>query len=90
MPVVRELKIINEKGMHARAAAKFARIVESHDSKVKVERDGLSADGDSIMSLLMLAASKGTSISVTLEGPDAERLAGALSDLVESRFGEDF
>ncbi len=90
MATSRTLKIINEKGLHARASAKFVEVVEQHDAAAEVSRDGLSASGDSIMGLLMLAASKGTSIEVETSGPDAENLAQALADLVADRFGEDF
>ena len=87
--VHRTLKIINEKGLHARASAKLVEVVESFDASAEVSRDGLSALGDSIMGLLMLAASKGTSIEVQTSGPDAEALADALDALVADRFGED-
>lgn len=83
------LEIINEKGLHARASAKLVELVEGFDASAEVSKDGLSASGDSIMGLLMLAASKGSSIDVETSGPDAEALAQALKSLVESRFGED-
>ena len=83
-----ELKIVNEKGLHARASAKFVECVEAHDASAEVEKDGLSAAGDSIMGLLMLAASKGTSIQVETKGPAAQELAAALENLVANRFGE--
>lgn len=86
----RTLKIVNEKGLHARASAKFVEVVERHDARAEVSRDGLRVSGDSIMGLLMLAASKGTTIEVETSGPDAERLALALEALVAGRFGEDF
>jgi phosphocarrier protein len=86
---LRVLKIVNEKGLHARASAKLVEVVEAHDAKATVARDGLDASGDSIMGLLMLAASKGTSIEVRTEGPEAERLADALEALVADRFGEE-
>ncbi|MEM8581951.1 MAG: HPr family phosphocarrier protein [Pseudomonadota bacterium] len=85
-----ELQIVNEKGLHARASAKFVECVEAHDASAEVEKDGLSAAGDSIMGLLMLAASKGTSIQVQTKGPAARELAAALEALVASRFGEEF
>lgn len=90
MPIARELKIVNEKGLHARASAKFVETVERFDAKAEVSRDGVTASGDSIMGLLMLAASKGTSISVTVAGPEAEALAAALERLVADRFDEEF
>ena len=87
--VHRTLKIINEKGLHARASAKLVEVVEGFDASADVTRDGMSALGDSIMGLLMLAASKGTSIEVHTTGPDALALANALEALVSDRFGED-
>lgn len=84
-----ELEIINEKGLHARASAKFVEVVEAHNARAEVSRDGMSVSGDSIMGLLMLAASKGTSIHVTTEGQEADKLGEALKSLVANRFGED-
>ena len=82
--------IINEKGLHARASAKLVEVVEAHDASAEVSKDGVSASGDSIMGLLMLAASKGTSIEVETSGPEADKLAMALEVLVADRFGEEF
>lgn len=87
--ICRTFDIVNVKGLHARASARFVEVVESHDAEATVRRDGLSAAGDSIMGLLMLAASNGTSIEVETEGPEAEKLANALAALVADRFGED-
>ncbi|WP_292285219.1 HPr family phosphocarrier protein [Marivita sp.] len=84
----RALNIINEKGLHARASAKLVEVVEGFDATAEVRKDGITASGDSIMGLLMLAASKGTSIEVKTSGPDAEALAAALETLVADRFGE--
>ncbi len=84
------LQIINEKGLHARASAKFVEVVEDFDARAWVVKDGMKVSGDSIMGLLMLAASRGSSIEVTTEGPQAEPLAGALRALVANRFGEDY
>ena len=84
------LDIINEKGLHARASAKFVETVESFDARAEVSRDGMSASGDSIMGLLMLAASKGTQIEVTTSGNHADQLANALRTLVADRFGEEY
>jgi phosphocarrier protein len=86
----RTLKIVNEKGLHARASAKLVEVVEGFDAQAEVSRDGLTAGGDSIMGLLMLAASKGTTIDVRTSGPDAEALAEAIEALVADRFGEDY
>ena len=83
------LKIVNEKGLHARASAKFVEVVEAHDASAEVSRDGMDVSGDSIMGLLMLAASKGTTIDVRTSGNDAAKLADALEALVANRFGEE-
>jgi len=83
------LNIINEKGLHARASAKFVEVVEQFDASAIVEKDGLDASGDSIMGLLMLAASRGTSIDVTTRGTQAQELMQALEHLVAACFGED-
>lgn len=83
------LDIINEKGLHARASAKFVETVESFDADAAVSRDGMIVSGDSIMGLLMLGASKGTSIDVKTSGTEAEALAMALADLVSAKFQED-
>jgi phosphocarrier protein len=84
----RVLEIINEKGLHARASATFVEVVEGFDASAEVQKDGMTASGDSIMGLLMLAASKGTFIEVQTSGPDAEALATAIEALVADRFGE--
>jgi phosphocarrier protein len=86
--VTRRLKIVNIKGLHARASAKLAEVVEAHDARATVTKDGLAASGDSIMGLLMLAASKGTFIEVETSGPEAEPLADAIEALVADKFGE--
>lgn len=88
MPKV-TLDIVNEKGLHARASAKLVEVVESFDATAEITRDGVSASGDSIMGLLMLAAAKGSSIDVETSGPDAEALSEALQTLVAEKFGED-
>ena len=85
----RKFTILNDKGLHARASAKFVEVVENFKSEVIVEKDGLEASGSSIMGLLMLAASKGSVIKVTSNGVDAEELTLALDNLVKSNFGED-
>jgi phosphocarrier protein len=82
------LDIVNEKGLHARASAKFVETVERFDARALVSRDGMEVSGDSIMGLMMLGAGIGTSIDVQVEGAEAEPLAMALRELVEGRFGE--
>jgi len=88
--VTRSLKIINEKGLHARASAKFVEVVEQYDADARVGKDGMETPGDSIMGLLMLAASYGTRIEVETSGPDAQKLMDALDALVADKFGEGF
>ena len=85
----RKFTILNDKGLHARASAKFVEVVENFKSEVIVEKDGLEASGSSIMGLLMLAASKGSTIKVSSNGVDAEEVILALDNLVRSNFGED-
>ena len=87
--VTRDLSIINEKGLHARASAKFVETVERFDARATVEKDGMSVSGDSIMGLLMLAAGRGCEIALQTSGPQAAELADALTELVAQRFGED-
>lgn len=82
------MKIENIKGLHARASAKFAEVVEAFDASAIVRKDGMEADGDSIMGLLMLAASIGTFIEVETSGSDADALMAALTSLVADKFGE--
>jgi len=86
---MRALEIVNVKGLHARAAAKFVEVVEGFDAQAQVSLDGQSSGGDSIMGLLMLAASQGTIIDVQTSGPDAVALADAVQALVADRFGEE-
>ena len=85
----RTLDIVNEKGLHARASAKFVETVERFDAKAFVSKDGMEVTGDSIMGLLMLAAAKGCKIDVAVEGTEADALLDAITDLVSTRFGED-
>lgn len=86
--VSKRLEIVNMKGLHARASAKLVETVERFDAECTISRDGLSAAGDSIMGLLMLAASQGSFIDVAIEGEEAEALAQAITDLVDDKFGE--
>jgi len=83
------LKILNEKGLHARAAAKFVELVDTFDVSLVVKKDNLEASGDSIMGLLMLAASKGTEIELIASGLEAAETLTALSDLITNLFGEE-
>ena len=83
------LEIVNEKGLHARASAKFVETVERFDASASVSRDGMEVSGDSIMGLMMLAAGIGSTIDVRVEGPEADGLAAAQTRLVQGRIGED-
>ena len=87
--VVRKLVICNRKGLHARASAKFVQTVEKFDAEVRVTRGNESVGGTSIMGLMMLAASSGCTISVEATGKEAAQVIDALSELINSRFGED-
>ena len=83
-----DLTIINEKGLHARASAKFVETVESFDADATVSKDGMDVGGDSIMGLMMLAASKGCEITVETSGNQATELSDAIKALVGDYFGE--
>jgi phosphocarrier protein HPr len=85
----KEIMIINKRGLHARASAKFVQLVSGFDANVTVEKDGVSVGGTSIMGLMMLAASPGCGINVSAEGNDAEAVMKALEDLIGDRFGEE-
>lgn len=87
--VSRDLLIINKRGLHARASAKFVQTVGGFDAAVSVSKDGTTVGGTSIMGLMMLAASPGCSISVTATGKQAEDVMQALVSLVADRFGEE-
>ncbi len=87
--LVRSLPIINRKGLHARATAKFVQCVELFDAQITVSRCGETVGGDSIMGILMLGAGMGASITVTAAGAQAKEALDALAALVANRFGED-
>ena len=89
MPLTKTLTIINRKGLHARASAKFVETVEAHDASATVSRDGQTVGGDSIMGLLMLAAAKGCDIDVTCTGPAEQDLMAAIEALIANKFGEE-
>ncbi len=86
---VKELEIINQRGLHARASAKFVKCAEGFNADILVSRDGHTVPATSIMGLMMLAAAMGTSISVEASGPEAEKAVAALEALVQSKFEED-
>jgi phosphocarrier protein HPr len=88
VPVVREVEIVNKKGLHARASAKFVQTAEQFDAEITVSRGHETVGGTSIMGLMMLAAAPGTIITITATGNDAAAAVDALAELVSSRFGE--
>ena len=85
----RTVEIVNERGLHARASAKFVKMAAGFDAEVTVTRDGACVDARSIMGLMMLAAGTGSSIEIEAEGPEAEPALDALVALVSNRFDED-
>ena len=85
----RTVTIVNQLGMHARAAAKFVHLASRYESRIVVGRQGREMDGKSIMGLLLLAAARGTSITISAEGPDEAAAVDALGELVTTGFGED-
>lgn len=85
----RDLTIVNKRGLHARAAARFVQTAERFDAEITVTRDSTTVGGTSIMGLMMLAASPGSVIRITADGPDAEAALDALADLVAGMFGEE-
>ena len=90
MPMAqREFTIQNKLGIHARPAAQFVKTASRFSSEVRVEKDGEEVDGKSIMGLMMLAAGKGSKLSLIAEGADADRAIEELVHLIESRFGEE-
>ena len=87
--VSRELPIINKRGLHARASAKFVQMVERFNAEVWVTRGGETVGGTSIMGLMMLSAGPGTSIVVSAIGPEAQAAIDAITDLVANKFNEE-
>jgi phosphocarrier protein HPr len=83
-----QLEIRNRLGLHARAAARFVHTAERFRSRVTAGREGRVMDGKSILGILLLAASRGSSVEVTVEGPDEREAMAALRELVEGGFGE--
>lgn len=84
----REIVIPNKLGLHARAAAKLVNVAGSHAAEITLTKDGQEVNGKSIMGVMMLAASKGTTIGIRTQGPDEQRAMDALVALIENRFGE--
>ena len=89
MTNARTVEIINKRGLHARASAKFVKLAASFDAEVTVAKDGQSVDARSIMGLMMLAAGPGSAIAIQAEGREAAAAVDALAALVAARFDED-
>jgi phosphocarrier protein len=87
--LARDLLIVNKKGLHARAAAKFVQCADRFDADVTVSKDSTTVGGTSIMGLMMLAAGIGTHIHVAAAGKDAAAALAALAELVGNKFGEE-
>ncbi|RST88439.1 HPr family phosphocarrier protein [Aquibium carbonis] len=87
--VVRDLAIVNQRGLHARASARFVQVAGAYQAEITVEKDGISVGGTSIMGLMMLAASPGCCIRVSASGADADEAIAAIAALIADRFGED-
>jgi phosphocarrier protein HPr len=85
----RTVEIMNERGLHARASAKFVKLAGTFDAEIQVARDGQSVDARSIMGLMMLAAGIGSSVEISAEGPEATAALDALCELVANRFDEE-
>ena len=85
----REVRIANQRGLHARASAKFVSLASQLDATIEVEKDGSRVCGTSIMGLMMLGAAMGDAITIHVDGLHAEQALERLAELVESRFGED-
>ena len=90
MPAVQKaMAIVNQRGLHARASAKFVKCAEGFDADIRVSRDGMTVPATSIMGLMMLGAAMGTSVQVEASGPQANAAISALDQLVSSKFDED-
>ena len=83
------VRVVNQLGMHARAAAKFVHLAAKFQSHIRVARDAREMDGKSIMGLLLLAAARGTTIRISADGGDEAEAVAALASLVQAGFGED-
>jgi phosphocarrier protein HPr len=89
MKAERTVEIVNERGLHARASAKFVKLANEFDAEVTVTRDGQTVDARSIMGLMMLAAGPGCAIEIRADGRDAQAAVDALSELITGRFDEE-
>ena len=84
----RSVRVVNALGLHARAAARFVQLAARFTAQVRVARDGMVMDGKSIMGILLLAAARGTTITISADGADEQAAVNALADLVATGFGE--
>ncbi|MBN9229815.1 MAG: phosphocarrier protein HPr [Legionella sp. 40-6] len=82
------IKIINKLGLHARASAKFVATASKYQSAIEVSKDKQTVNGKSIMGVMMLAANCGTELTLTIEGPDEQKMLDALTNLINDYFGE--
>ena len=90
MPAIsRSVQIVNKRGLHARASAKFVTLASTQSVEIQVVKDGPAVTGTSIMGLMMLGAAMGDTITISADGDGAETAVGALCELVEAKFGED-
>ncbi len=89
MSLKRTVEIVNERGLHARASAKFVKLAASFDAEIQVSRDGSTVDARSIMGLMMLAAGIGSTIEISAEGAEGAEALEALCALVANRFDEE-
>ena len=87
--VIRSVEVTNALGLHARAAARFVHLATRFNSQIRVSRDSKVMDGKSIMGLLLLAAARGTKLTISADGPDETTAVDSLVQLVESGFGEE-
>lgn len=86
--MTRSVTVVNQLGVHARAAAKFVHLASRFDARVRIAKDGRDMDGKSILGILLLAAARGTTVTISAEGRDEQDALDALTALVESGFGE--
>ncbi|MFH1488007.1 MAG: HPr family phosphocarrier protein [Pseudomonadota bacterium] len=89
MELIKKIRIVNNLGLHARAAAKIVSLVGVYQSQLFLRKDGQEVDGSSILSILTLSCPKGTDIELRVVGDDSEAMMGSMTELIENKFGED-
>ncbi|HEX5108038.1 MAG TPA: HPr family phosphocarrier protein [Vicinamibacterales bacterium] len=87
--MARTVTVVNQLGLHARAAARFVHLATRFQAHIRVARDAKVMDGKSIMGILLLAAARGSAITISADGPDEQDAVAALAQLVETGFGEE-